>query len=274
TYTVWLDNTENQSILRLGDLALDALGSGALVYTDAEGRMLPASFNAARITLETRGAGYRLSSPSIQTSSGETLYRAELPQPVAAAMAEILAASPEGIEGMSLLDSAISEATTAFENSQGNYQNSLGGIYTNAEHLLNILLGQEDDYNGNGFGENPGRGLGVVFYLDRMDSALDKLPTAASVRLQSDINLIRTCLDNTRDRMTRITELQRRLLSVEVLNTALPLAEETDALLAALIAGADANENGRVEPFADECGLEQVAAFGMLIGSMDVAAAA
>ncbi len=277
TYTVWLENGDDT--LRLGDLALDALGSGALVFTDAEGRMLPAAFNSARITLESRSAttGYRLSSPNVRvqtpandTPTGATVYRAEVTPAVSRALAEILAASAQGIDGSSLLDSTVIEVSAALENSQLDYRGTLGGIYTNAEYTLNILRGEQEDYNGNGSGENPGRGAGVLVFLDQMDAQIDALAdsSADTVSLQS----VRACVENTRVRVNRIVDIQRDLLEAESLADALPLADESDELVAAIIPGADQNANGRIEPFAGECGLEQIASFGMLISSMELEA--
>lgn len=277
TYAVWLENSEDSSVLGLGDLSLDALGSGALVFTDTEGRMLPAAFNTARITLEKRTAttGYRLSSPNVRVQqiapdapTGETIYTAEVPPEISHALAEILAASASGIDGSSLLDSAVIEVYAALENSQLDYKRNLDAIYTHAEYILNILLGEQEDYNANGIGENPGRGVGVLPFLDQINAQLDALGN--DVGLQS----VRTCVENTRSRVNNIVAIERSLLTEESLNRAVLRAEEADELISVLIPGADQNENGRVEPFAGECGLEQIASFGMLISSMELEAAA
>lgn len=275
TYTVWLQNTQDEGYLRLGDMALDALGSGALVYTDPENRTLPAAFNSAIITLEAKsgGTGSR-SGRSGQVDSGipkgQIVYSAHLPAEVSQALGQILSASVDGIEGSSLLDSAISEAQAAIDNTTANSQADLGSIYTHAEHLINIFSGSQIDHNNDGLAENPGRGVGVVTLLDKIEAQLDAVAQAADIRLQSQSGLIRTCLENTRTRVDQMTTLQQHILSLQTLDDALLLAEESDAILAGLIDGTDQNGNGRIEPFVGECGLGQIASFALLISNMEL----
>jgi len=38
----------------------------------------------------------------------------------------------------------------------------------------------------------------------------------------------------------------------------------------ALLNGVDLNSNGQIEPFEGECGLQQVADYGVLVGSMAI----
>jgi hypothetical protein len=46
------------------------------------------------------------------------------------------------------------------------------------------------------------------------------------------------------------------------------LANQSTTLAAALVEGVDANGSGQVDPYEDECGLEQIESFGLLAGSM------
>jgi hypothetical protein len=66
-----------------------------------------------------------------------------------------------------LLVSALTEAEVG-EQHTGLAANatSVGGLHTHAEHTINIFLGTQDDYDGNGRGDNPGRGFGVPRFLD------------------------------------------------------------------------------------------------------------
>ena len=275
TYTVWLKNTQDESFLRLGDMALDALGSGALVYADPENRTLPAAFNSAVITLESKSGGTgsrsgRTSQVDNGMPKGQIIYSAQLPSEVAQALGQILSSSPDGIGNSSLLDSAISEAQAAIDNTTSASQADLGSIYTHAEHLINILSGSQTDYNKDGRAENPGRGVGVISLLDKIDAQLDTVAQVPDIRLQSESGLLRTCLENTRMRVNNIVSLQQQILGVETLDDAVPLNDESNDVLAGLIDGADQNGNGRVEPFASECGLGQIAAFALLISNMEL----
>ncbi len=284
SYTVWLFNTSDDQYLRLGSVALDALGSGALAYTDQEGRLLPATYNRAFITLESTGVpvGLRVSSPNVQEAqrnmnsapNGDVVYSADIPPIVAEALNTILNEAEIGIDDTGLLASAYSEALVALDNSQSPYRANIGGMHTHAEQVINILTGASDDLNDNGMGENPGRGQGVNIFLDAMDATLTAVDEApeADASLQGATSLIRTCVENTRVRVNQIVSLQEAILATETTETALPLADEADSLLNQILTGADQNANERIEPFAGECGLEQIAAYSMLIGNLELEA--
>lgn len=278
TYVVWLENTSDGSVLNLGELTLDALGSGALSFTDTEGRVLPTQYNAVIVTEEqkTNSAGYRIRRNEATQQSeitGQVVYSGSVPVELTQALNQILNTADDGISGGSLIDSALDEAKVALENgSDTTGIDNLGGLYTRAELVLNTLLGTQQDYNGNGRGENPGRGEGVVRFLDRIEENLNNVLATpdVSVRVQSDAELIRTCLDNSRVRLNEIIDLQEALLGAATTEAVSDELSQSARLLDALVAGADVNDNGRVEPFAGECGLQQIPTFGILVGSMDI----
>lgn len=280
-YVAWLVNTEDDTRLKLGDLTLDSLGSGVLPpYTDAEGRVLPAFFNAILITRETASG---------DAPTGEIVYSASLPTAVMEVMRTIYVTAEDGIEfsrlssaayspatlasgpKAGLLDSALAEANKASQHA-GLAQRSgtIGGMHIHNEHTINILLGAQDDLDGNGRGENPGFGTGVALYLDLIGQQLSSAASApgATTRLQSDLELIRICLDNSSQRMQHLVELEREMLAATDLAAVGQIAIDSTLTAAALINGVDANGNGQVEPFEGECGLQQIQGFGLVAASM------
>lgn len=267
-YAAWLVNTADDSRLRIGELAVDPLGNGALSFTDSEGRLLPALFNAVFISLETRG--------SIGDAPSDTIrYSASIPLEVSALLQEMLVASPDGLNGGSLLDGARAEARVAAQHSGlAASATNVGGMHTHAEHTVNILRGETVDYTGNGRGENPGRGVGVFFFLDRIDDLLNIATTApgASRLLQSDAEFIRVCLENTRQRAERVIELELELLAAQDVAAVSQQAEESTAVANVLQSGVDLNENNIIEAFEGECGLDQISTFGILVASMEIVA--
>jgi tRNA A-37 threonylcarbamoyl transferase component Bud32 len=286
-YAAWLVNPAGDALL-LGSLRLDSLGNGILTYTDSEGRVLPALFSGVLLTQEETVG---------DAPAGDALYSGSVPDEVAQAISEIFIASPEGIHGGSLLDTYTEDGgeigTASGEGSDGgsllegliaeatigqqhaglaSSSDSVGGLHTHAEHTINILLGTHDDLNGDGSPQNPGHGEGVRLFLERIESRLDAIQNlpSASRTLQSQIELMRICAENTRNRMNQIVDLERELLASDSVEAVDPQADQAQALATELIEGADLNNNDQIEPFEGECGINQIPSFGVLIGNMDI----
>jgi hypothetical protein len=92
--------------------------------------------------------------------------------------------------------------------------------------------------------------------------------------VQSQIELIRVCTSNASNWIERIIALELELVvAADVPAVAAQQLESTE-LAAALIEGVDLNENGQVEPFEGECGLEQIMTYSISVGNIDIVAAA
>lgn len=263
-YVVWLTNTETDETLSLGVIVRDAFGEGTLSYTHPEPRMLPAEFNAVWITAESQNSA---------TRTGAVLLSGQIPSAVSQALREIFLESPDGINGGSLLDGAETEAATAEQHSGlAARATTIGGMQTHAEHTVNILTGLEEDLNGNGRGENPGRKIGVYFFLDKIETLLTTAATdaAASVDVQNNAELIRTCTQNVRDWADRMQALERELLAASDIVEVTTQAEESTLLGSMILRGIDANENGQIEPFEGECGLAQIPEYGIQFGNIPI----
>ena len=266
-YVVWLYNQADESYLNLGTLSLDGLGNGARSFEDTDGRMLPAFFNATLVTREEQGfAG--------DVPQGEVIYHAVVPVEVSQALTEIFVASENGLGGGSLLDGAKREADVATQHAGlASRATNAAGMHSHAEHTINILRGEFEDYNGNGRGENPGRGIGVYEFVGYMEDQLQMVIDASGVDalVAVDAEFLRVCLENTRVRSDRIVELEQELLASEDIETVVDQATESTSLAEELLAGRDLNENGQVDPFEGECGLNQIDVYGLLIASQDLA---
>jgi hypothetical protein len=268
-YVAWLVNTETDDTLSMGNLAVDALGNGALSLTDPEGRLLPAIFNAILITQEA--AGFNGDAPS-----GDIMYSGGVPPELSHALSEIFITSPNGLNGDgSLFDGINVEASTAEQHAGlAASSTNVGGLLTHAEHTINILHGTQEDYNGSGRGENPGRGVGVYAFADFINEQIDAVTHAPNAPLQvmNNAEFISVCLDNTRIRADRITEVAQELFDFQGEDVTLTQDQtsEMTTLTTQLIEGLDLNENGQIEPFEGECGLDQIPTFGILFGSIDI----
>lgn len=282
-YAAWLLNTTDQSILPLGRLTLDAFGTGALVFIDEQSRILSGWFNAVIITTENALG---------DTPQGSVFYSGKVPSALTASLREILIEAPPDAlptptpaplldssytdftpDDTSLLSGVLAEALTAQQHSGlAARAPNLGALRTHAEHTINILLGTSDDYTGNGRGENPGRKIGVPFYLDKIEGLLNQATSGPDVPLsvQSEAELIRVCLQNARDWVGEVVALEKELLAATDINAVEAQKARSTELATALIEGFDLNRNGQVEPFEGECGLQQILSYGVVVASMNI----
>jgi serine/threonine protein kinase len=266
-YVAWLQNTSTDNTLKLGDLEVDALGSGILSYTDESGMALPALYNRLILTLETEDT---------DTPSDTTRFIGEVPAAVNAALSEILIASEDGLNGDSLLDGALTEAGIGRQHTAlAAAASNINGLHQHAEHSVNIFLGMQEDLDGNGRGENPGRGVGVAFFLEQIEAQLMLIleDETTDDYLLTQVEYIRVCLLNARNWMEEVVALEREFLAADTLEAvAADLSRSTDAAVA-ISDGVDLNQNGVVELFEGECGLQQVGESGILIGNLTLRAA-
>ncbi len=282
-YAAWLKNTATGDTMLLGELAVDALGSGALApYIDPDGRPLFTLYNAIAITEEPRMA---------EMPTGAIVYSASVPPELMGMLTEILLQSKDGfpagaaVSGYggdgdqdsdqkgSLLDGALLEAQTAAQHAGfAAASSNIGGMHAHSEHTINILNGGAVDYDGNGRGENPGRGVGVVRFLDLIDAQLDAVAGGPETprSLQSDLEFIRACTQNARLWIGEIGALDQAIIAASDITQVADQAARAVELAATIINGTDANGSGQVEPFEGECGLEQIRTFGALVASLNL----
>ncbi len=294
-YVVWLENTRDQTTTNIGSLKIDALGNGQFVYTDAAGRMLPTVYNAVVISEENSAAAAQ--------PSGKIAYSGFLPPELMSALDEILVASPDGIPlavpaaadayavpttdanatleaapaNGSLIAGALEEANIAMKHAGlAAKATSVATMHTHAEHTINILHGTHQDYNGDGQGQNPGHGFGVPYFLDRIEQKLDAAANApgADRVMQNQIELIRVCIVNSRSWVDQISTLEAELLPAADMESVHQQLVDSTALADALVNGTDLNQNGQVEPFEGECGLQQINTFGISVGNLTLLAGA
>ena len=267
-YFAWLYRSNDASVWPLGQIPVDAFGNGVLSATDPDGRMLPALYNAVLITRESQDA------PLEDGPSTEAVYSGYAPSELTAALSEILVSSETGRPGTSLLEDAIAEAELAQRHAGlASGATSINGRHTHAEHTVNILLGTEDDLNGDGRPENPGLGFGLPYFLDRIDRELNSVAElTSSSTLQGDGEVIRVCVINVRQWVDEVVALEREMLASDDFDAVSAQAVASTQLAAAVLDGVDLNGNGQVEPFEGECGLRQIADYGLAVENMTIVA--
>lgn len=267
-YVAWLKNTATDDLINIGEIRLDGSGDGILIYTDDDRRMLSGTFNSVAITEET----------AIEAlPAGSMIYKGEIPPELSQTLYEILVTSPDGFGDRGLLASAITEAGTGQSHAGlAAGSRTLGSLRTHAEHTINIFNGTLVDYDGsdpeNKVGDNPGRKIGVFFFLDKIDALLLNAVNNenATIYVQQNAENIFVCTTNVRTWAHRLNELELLLLAADNVDSVIPQAEEAETLAKAMLNGIDVNENGQIEAFEGECGLDQIGDFGIQVGNIDI----
>lgn len=270
-YVAWMMNSDTEEVTNIGEIVLDATGQGILIYRDEAERMLPSVYNSVAITEEDNANG--------STPTGTMVYSGNIPIELTQALAEIFVSSPDGFlnsdgeTNNGILHGATAEAETG-QNHAGLAAGarSVGSMKTHAEHTLNIINGTNEDYDGNGSAQNPGRGVGIFFFLDKIDQLLLDVINQpnATIYLQQNAEFIFVCTTNVRDRANRVNELELQLIEAESVDAVIDVAAESEQVALAITSGVDVNENGQIEAFEGECGLDQIPAFGIQVGNIDI----
>ncbi len=262
----WLINTAIETpIIKLGQLQLDALGSATLRYVDENGLLLPSQYNAMLITRERNG--------EVTQPSDAVRYSARLPDSTLQLVTELLITSPDGVREGSLLAGIQLEARIAAQHAGlAAGASTVPTMHIHAEHTINILKGETIDYNGDGKGENPGRGIGVYRFADKIQALLDMviMDDRSTNGFIANAEFIRVCLQNTRGRADQMINLELSLLASDDVQAVKPQATLSSRVADELQNGLDLNENGDIEGFEGECGLAQVEIYALLLGTLDI----
>ena len=267
-YTAWLIDTDSEETLLIGEINVDSFGEGVVSYTSEEvASMLAATYNAVAITLEEDGIG--------DVPTGEMAYSAFVPSAVSAGLREIFVASEDGIETRgeqgSLLDGALLEASLAEQHAGlASRATSISSVRLHAEHTINILNGTEEDYDGSGTGQNPGRNTGVYFFLDAIEAILAEGTENGSPELIRNAENIRVCTVNVREWADEVVTLEQARIAGASVDDIKDDAEQSTVLAGQITTGFDANFDGVIEAFEGECGLEQIPDYGLGYARMSI----
>ena len=138
------------------------------------------------------------------------------------------------------------------------------------EHTINIMNGTVVDYDGVNGGQNPGFQKGVLLYLDKIQEQLVNAASApgSTNDLQANVELARICLDNTRKWLGQVIDFEQTMLQAQDTASMTQQGKDSAIIATNMVKGVDANGNGQVEPYEDECGLTQVETFGLLMSTL------
>ncbi len=140
--------------------------------------------------------------------------------------------------------------------------------HRHAEHVLNILYGTDDprygDHDNDGLPTNPGDGYGLLNYRQQMVNILAQAAAAADAteNIRTRVAQVQIALENigngesTTDNawLTALIDRAEALLAATTVAEAQDAANQVAGFGSRVYAGEDLNDNGSVEPIANEGG--------------------
>jgi serine/threonine protein kinase len=277
-YEVWLIGNAGQTTRDIGTITYGASGLGRLDFKDPREENLLRIFNQMSVTREEDGA-------EISTPSGEVVYSSMLP-PKSLEYIRYLLVSYDKIPDQEPL-------IQSFWYYSGDYINrSINGDDLNEEYLgivqafeanneatlrqrteetVNQIVGdlsdQYLDYDQDGQINDPGDGYGSLSngedqlgYLQetalQAKSAADASDSTPNIRTYSEN--VQICIQNMNNWTSEILQLAFQLNQTPMGPEMELIITQLSTLSNKLVHGVDTNENGRIDPVADECGADTV----------------
>jgi serine/threonine-protein kinase len=269
-YEAWLTGT-SAGMLNLGKVAPDGNRNVDHSYTDPEGRNLAGLYNGISVSLEPDFGD----TPEI----GEVVLEGAVSETLLPIIREVVFRSSDR-PLHSLLDGLETETTLGQDHlgfaidglSGGNLSGGLGHV----EHVLNILLGEDDprfgDLNNDQQTQNPGDGYGVLGYLrsiqDKVTAAGQANTSSEELRLHTEYSAL--LVANTQQRTEGIVSLLLRAFAQDSASSALTLANQALALYTELETGSDLNGNQTIEPIEGEGGITLLAQHAGYLANIEV----
>ena len=174
----------------------------------------------------------------------------------------------DGDAGKGALFGVEEQIGTAMQHYQFSLEAMNSGNLTEAkqhtEHVINILDGEEGSFFGDvnqaGQIQNPGDGVGVRGYWQRVIAEVDGLPETAvtpftnNQQFYADL-LTATAANNINTVVTTIDQATK-ILASDTTAEAQPFIDNVGLLLESLLVGSDLDNNGTIDPLFAEAGIE------------------
>jgi hypothetical protein len=261
-YEAWLVGPLGR--LSLGILAVDATGKGRLSFNAVQNENLLALYDQAEITLKPKTA-------ATPTDADRVAYTYTLPSSGLAYVRVLLVSSPD-TPGQSPLVQGLSANTRLLEQSVRDLSNASANgdqvsVRKHAEIVLNILVGSQSpahkDWNGDGSIGDPSDGYGFLLngsnqgYIRAVHTHADyasNAPGASQYMIMHGAE-VKACAENLAQ---WVPQLQAELVAIFAAGSLNNMQEpvQNAAILAEQISlGLDADEDGRTEAMAGECGV-------------------
>jgi hypothetical protein len=261
-YKVWLLGGEER--LPLGILRVDGSGKGELTFNNPQDRNLLGTYSGVEITIEQ--------SPGPDPSGAtNTAYAYALPEAGLAYMQRLLVSFPETpgegglIHGLTSSTQLINEAAREIlnEHKSGDENN----VKKNAEAIMNLLVGNKSpdhkDWNGDGQLTDPGDGYGFLLYGDNLGyiqavyAHADYTINSSGATRNMIVNgeNVKICTQNLASWVPELRGHMSTILGSTSLTGMDSIIQRSADLADQMLNGVDLDENGEIEPVAEECGV-------------------
>jgi uncharacterized membrane protein YozB (DUF420 family) len=273
-YEAWLTG-DDLSPFSMGQLTLadDAITH---TFTDPSGRNLLALYRRAFITIEP-------ANDTDPTPAATIVFAGELPPQVVGPVRLVAAASPNTPDGDGLALNTLAEAEALLKIAQVQpdfvADDNLAELKVHAEAALNLLEGAGSpdfgDRDGDGEVFNPGDGLGLLGSEGYLSNIMAQAGQAgqspgAGELVKLHAGHVEAAAQNILDWADQIKELELKILSASDTASAAADTAKTLELAQAILAGADANNDGRVDPIPDEGGAQTLYEHALLMAGIEL----
>ena len=203
--------------------------------------------------------------PAAQADSitGDILYSANLQTELAQQIQQLLPDSSAGKGVLLGVEEQIGIALQHYQFSVDALNNgNLTEVKQHTEHMINILDGEDGDFfgdlNQDGQTQNPGDGVGVRGYCERLmtDGGVMGETAVFTNNQQFAADLLTTTAENNKLATLAAINQASKILAADTLAEAQPLINNVKPLLDNLLTGTDLDNNGVIDPLLGEAGVE------------------
>jgi serine/threonine protein kinase len=251
--------------LSLGTLSVNGEGKGSLLFDNADGENLLATYNGVEVTINTSGAS--------DTNGAERVaYFYALPEAPLAYLRNLTVSSPTTPEEVGLIHGLrtnadeLEKAARAMLNSYETGDEA--ATLRNAEAMINLLAGEQNpdshkDWNDDKQTTDPGDGYGFLLngdqlgYIRAVYSHADYAVNASGASRNIIVNgeNAKICTQNLASWAPELRDQLLAILEASSLADMDAVVRRSAELADQILNGIDLNENGSVEALAGECGV-------------------
>lgn len=264
-YELWVISDDGQTLRNLGKLTVN---NSQIALTGSTDENL-LRFRRVAISIEPDNDTDRGISAAI-VWSGETSTV------VAGPVRQLLVA--DALNDAGLLPAADAQMALAIQHG-GLLQEALAAknfpsARIHAEHVVNILDGKDGndfgDLDGDGQAQNPGDGVGVRVYLEQADEQVQSLlaDNALAEAERSSATGLQTSLKNTLTAVAEAQETALKALAADSVAEMQPTVNDLTVVLQAGVDGTDADDNGVIDPLAQEGALRRAFVDGLALATV------